>query len=168
MIDTQNHTIPQSNSTPDSYRRPDYTSPHGELGDVGRKLVRSWWIILLCGLIALAVGVGVSSRSATTYRATAYVLLNQNSFQQAVTGGSTQVNTQTAEATAIAMLTPKREEQAAQAAGLRVSDTYGVSIDAASNSNVLNVNGSAGTPRAAAGLARRGRSVPAPGRPRFR
>lgn len=153
VIDTQNHTIRQSNSTPDAYRPPDYTGPHGELGDVGRKLLRSWWVILLCGLIALAVGLGVSSRATTTYRATTYVLLNENSFQQAVTGGSTQVNTQTAEATTIAMLTPQREEQAAQAAGLHASDSYAVSVDAAPNSNVLNVNGSAANPRSAAALA---------------
>ena len=123
------------------------------MGDVGRKLLRSWWVILLCGLIALAVGLGVSSRTPTSYQATTYVLLNDNDFQQAVTGGSAQVNTQTAEATAIAMLTPQREAMAAQAAGLRASDNYGVSVTAASNSNVLNVNGSAGSPRAAAALA---------------
>jgi uncharacterized protein involved in exopolysaccharide biosynthesis len=153
VIDTQNHTIPQSNATPDTRRGPEYTNPHGELGDVGRKLLRSWWIIVLCGLIALAVGLGVSSRTPTTYQATAYVLLNENNFQQAVTGGSAQVNTQTAEATTIAMLTPQREAQAAQAAGLRPSDNYGVSINAASNSNVLNVNGSTADPRMAAALA---------------
>lgn len=153
MIDTQNHTIPQSNATPDAYHRPEYGSPQGDLGDVGRKLLRSWWVILLCGLLALAVGLGVSSRSPTTYQATAYVLLNDNDFQQAVTGGSSQVNTETAEATTIAMLTPQREQQAAQAAGLRASDSYGVSVNAAANSNVLNVNGSAANPRAAAALA---------------
>ncbi len=123
------------------------------MGDVARRLLRSWWIIALCGIIALAVGVGVSSRKAGTYQATAYVLLNDNNFQEAVTGGSSQVNTQTAEATAIAMLTPQREAQAAQAAGLRPVDSYGVSIDAASNSNVLNVNGSTSDPHTAAALA---------------
>lgn len=135
------------------YRRPDYASPHGELGDVGRKLLRSWWVIVLCGLIALGVGLGVSSRAPTSYQATAYVLLNDNNFQQAVTGGSQQVNTQTAEATAIAMLTPQREALAAQAASLRPSDSYGVSITAASNSNVLNVIGTTANPRTAAALA---------------
>lgn len=154
MTETQYYT-PQnsSNTNPDPFRPPPYTGPHGELGDVVRSLLRSWWIILLCGVIALGVGLGITSRSATSYQATSYVLLNDNNFQQAVTGGSSPVNTQTAESTAIAMLTPQREAQAAQAAGLRPTDDYGVSITASPNSNVLNVNGSTGNPRAATALA---------------
>jgi uncharacterized protein involved in exopolysaccharide biosynthesis len=123
------------------------------LGDVVRTLLRSWWIILLCAVIALGVGLGVGSRSAASYQATSYVLLNDNNFQQAVTGGASPVNTETAQATAIAMLTPQREAQAAQAAGLRANDNYGVSVTSAPNSNVLNVNGSTANPRTAQALA---------------
>jgi uncharacterized protein involved in exopolysaccharide biosynthesis len=153
LTQTEYYRPPNSNRSPDPFQRPDYDGPHGELGDVIRTLLRSWWIIALCGLIALAVGVGVSSRTASSYQSTAYVLLNQNGFQQAITGSAPQINTQTAEATAIDMLTPQREQQAAQAAGLRATDSYSVSVNATSNSNVLHVNGTAATARGAAALA---------------
>ena len=153
MTETQYYTPPNSNRTPDPFRPPPYEGPHGELGDVVRALLRSWWIILLCAVIALGVGLGITSRSAKSYHATAYVLLNDNNFEQAVAGGSQPVNTQTAEATAVAMLTPQREAQAAQVAGLRPSDNYSVNITTASNSNVLDVNGSTANPRTAAALA---------------
>ncbi len=153
VTDTQYHTHQNSNTTPDDFPGPQHTSPHGDLGAVGRSLLRSWWIILLCAVIALGVGLGVTSRTASTYQATAYVLLNDTSFQAAVTGGAPEVNTETAEATTIAMLTPQREAQAAQAAGVRVSDNYRVTINAAANSNVLNINGSTDNPRTAAALA---------------
>lgn len=153
MTETQYKATQNSHAGPDGFRRPEDTESSGDLGNVVRSLLRSWWIILLCAVIALGVGIGVSSRSATTYQATAYVLLNDSTFQSAVTGGSTPVNTQTAESTTIAMFTPKREAQAAQAAGLRPSDNYGVTINSASNSNVLNINGSTGNPRTAAALA---------------
>lgn len=153
VTDTEYHATTHTNSTPDGFRRPEYASRDRDLGDVGRALLRSWWIVALCGVVALGIGLGVSSRTATTYQATTYVLLNDNDFTQAVGGGYTPINTQTAEATAITMLTPLREAQAAEAAGLHPSDNYGVSITAASNSNVLNVNGSTGNPRTAAALA---------------
>jgi uncharacterized protein involved in exopolysaccharide biosynthesis len=153
MTDTQYKTPTNSNAHPDTFHRPAYPSPHSELGNVGRALLRGWWIIILCGIVALAVGVGATSRTPTTYKATAYLLLKDSNFEQAVNGASPQVNTQTAEATTIAMLTPQREAQAAQAAGLRPRDTYGVNITAAPNSNVLNVNGTTGNPRTAAALA---------------
>lgn len=154
MTETQYYT-PQnsSNTNPDPFRPPPYTGPHSELGDVVRSLLRSWWIILLCSVIALAVGLGITSRSKASYQATSYVLLNDNNFQSAVTGGSPQVNTQTVEQTAIDMLTPQREALAAQAAGLSPSATYGVNVTAAANSNVLDVNGTTGNPRTAAALA---------------
>lgn len=153
VTETQYYTPPNSNRTPDPFQRPEYPGPHGELGNVVRTLLRSWWIIALCGIIAVGVGVGVTSRTASTYQSTAYVLLNDNGFQQAVTGSAPQVNTQTAEATAIDMLTPQREAQAARAAGLRSGENYSVSINATSNSNVLHLNGTAPSPRAAAALA---------------
>lgn len=153
MTETQYYTPPNSNRTHEPFPRPEYTSPHGELGNVARTLLRSWWIVALCAVIALGVGVGVTSQSATSYQSTAYVLLNENGFQQAVTGSAPQVNTQTAEATAIDMLTPQRKAQAAQAAGLRAGESYDVSIDATSNSNVLHISGTAASPRAAAALA---------------
>lgn len=153
MTETQYDTPPNSNRTHQRFPRSEYSSPHDELGNVVRTLLRSWWIVALCALIALGVGVGVASRSASSYQSTAYVLLNENGFQQAVTGSAPQVNTQTAEATAIDMLTPQRKVQAAQAAGLRAGESYDVSIDATSNSNVLHISGTAGSPRAAAALA---------------
>ncbi len=64
-------------------------SPHGELGEVIRKLVRSWWIILLCAVIALAVAFEVDKQTANTYQATTYLLLSTSDFQQAVGGAST-------------------------------------------------------------------------------
>lgn len=154
MTETEYYTPPSSNSSPDPYLRPGgYESPHGELGNVILNLLRSWWIIALCGIIALAVGLGITSRAATTYQGTAYVLLNENGFQQAVTGSAPQVNTQTVEATAVDMLTPQRQAQAGQAAGLRPSDSYSVAISASPNSNVMHINGTAASPRAAAALA---------------
>ena len=161
MTDTQYHAPPHPNNTPDALRRPDYSSPppgyyaspQSELGNVGRTLLRGWWIIALCGIIAVGVGLGVTSRTHTTYQGTAYVLLNDNDFQSAVTGSSTPVNTQTAEATAVDMLTPQREAQAAQTAGLPAGANYGVNITASSNSNVLHVNGTTSSPRTAAALA---------------
>lgn len=152
MTETQFYTPPNANNSPDPYPPPS-TGPNDELGSMVRTMLRSWWIIALCGLIALGVGVGVTSRSTTSYQGTAYLLLNDNGFQQAVTGSAPQGNTQTAEATAIDMLTPQREAQAAQAAGLRPSDNYGVSINATANSNVLHVNATAASPHAAAALA---------------
>ena len=127
--------------------------PHAEAGDVVRRLRRSWWIIILCGIIALAVGYGVSRKAANSYQATTYVLLNSSDFQQAVAGGYTAANSQTQEATAISLLTPAREMRAAQAAGLSPAATYSVSVNASSNSNVLNVNGTTANPRTAAALA---------------
>lgn len=153
MTETQYYRPPNSNSNPDPFPRPEYASPHGELGNVARTLLRSWWIIALCALIAVAVGVGVTSRTANNYQGTAYLLLNDNNFQQAVTGSAPQIDTQTAEATAIDMLTPQRKAQAAQAAGVRAGDSYSVNINATSNSNVLHVNGTAASPHAAAALA---------------
>jgi uncharacterized protein involved in exopolysaccharide biosynthesis len=155
VTDTQYYTHQNSSNTnPDPFRPPPHTpSPHSELGDVVRSLLRSWWIILLCGVIALGVGLGISSRSTASYQATSYVLLNDNNFQSVVTGGSAQVNTQTEQQTAVDMLTPHREALAAQAAGLSPSANYGVSVTAAANSNVLDINGTAGNPRTAAALA---------------
>jgi uncharacterized protein involved in exopolysaccharide biosynthesis len=153
VTETEYQTPSNSNATPDGFHLPSYASPHSELGNAGRALLRSWWIIVLCGAIALAVGIGATSRTPTTYRATTYVLLRDNNFEQAVNGGSPQTNTQTAQATTIAMLTPQREEQAAQAAGLRPADSYDVSIGAAANSNVLNINGTTTNPRTATALA---------------
>jgi uncharacterized protein involved in exopolysaccharide biosynthesis len=155
VTETQYYTPTNSNSSPDPYVRPGGypPGPHGELGDVLRTLLRSWWIIGLCGIIALGVGLGITSRTANTYQGTAYVLLNNSGFQQAITGSAPQVNTQTVEATAVDMLTPQRQAQAAQAAGLRPNENYSVSINASPNSNVLHVNGTAATPREAAALA---------------
>jgi uncharacterized protein involved in exopolysaccharide biosynthesis len=153
LTETEYYTTPNSNPRPDPFRPPPYTGPHGELGNVGRNLLRSWWIIVLCGIVALGVGLGVTSGTASSYEGTAYVLLNDNDFQQAVAGASAPVNTQTAQATAIDMLTPERETLAAQAAGMRASGNYTIGITAASNSNVLRVNATTGDGRRAAALA---------------
>jgi uncharacterized protein involved in exopolysaccharide biosynthesis len=133
---------------------PVHSSPHSELGDVGRGLRRSWWIIVLCGIIALAAGLEVSNRAATNYNATTYLLLNTSNFQQAVAGGYTASNPLGLQATAIAMLTPSREAKAAEAAGLRPNDNYAVNITSASaNSSVLNIKATTDNPRTAAALA---------------
>jgi uncharacterized protein involved in exopolysaccharide biosynthesis len=147
VADTQFTEIPD---TLPPHERP---SPHGELSNVGRALLRSWWIIALCGVIAVAAGIGVGSRLKSNYQATAYVLLNTTQFQQAVAGGSSPVDSLTAEGTAAAMLTPLRQARAAQAAGLTPSADYGVNVTTASNSNVLDVVGTAASQRAAAALA---------------
>jgi uncharacterized protein involved in exopolysaccharide biosynthesis len=129
-------------------------SPHGELGDVIRRLLRSWWIILLCAVIALAVAFEVDKRMANTYQATTYVILSTSDFQQAVGGASTQANPLGQEATAIASLTPVREANAAQAAGLGPSDNYSLNVaSTGSNSSILAVNGVTSSPRTAAALA---------------
>jgi uncharacterized protein involved in exopolysaccharide biosynthesis len=130
------------------------SSRHGELGDVIRRLLRSWWIILLCAVIALAVAFEVDKRTANTYQGTTYLLLSTSDFQQAIGGASPQANPLGQEATAIASLTPVREANAAQAAGLRPSDNYSVNIaSTGSNSSVLAVNAMTGNPRTAAALA---------------
>jgi uncharacterized protein involved in exopolysaccharide biosynthesis len=129
-------------------------SPHGELGDVVRKLLRSWWIILLCAVIALAVAFEVDKRMANTYQGTTYVLLSTSDFQQAVGGASTPANPLGQEATAIASLTPIREADAAQSAGLRPNDNYAVNVaSTGSNSSILAVNATTSNPRTAAALA---------------
>lgn len=129
-------------------------SPHGELGEVIRKLLRSWWIILLCAVIALAVAFEVDKRMTNTYQGTTYVLLSTSDFQQAIGGSSPQANPLGQEATAMASLTPVREARAAQAAGLRPSDNYSVNVaSTGSNSSVLTVNALTDNPRTAAALA---------------
>ncbi len=72
-------------------------------------MLRSWWIILLCAVIALAVAFEVDKRMTNTYQATTYVLLSTSDFQQAIGGASAQANPLGQEATAIASLTPVRE-----------------------------------------------------------
>jgi uncharacterized protein involved in exopolysaccharide biosynthesis len=144
---------PRIDDPPYTLAYPDDPGPHKELGAVVRGLLRSWWIILLCGIIALAAGIEVSNRAVNNYKATTYLLINSGDFQQAVSGSSPQSNPLTQQATAIATLTPLREEKAAQAAGLRPDQSYGVSITAAANSEVLNVEATTGNPRTAAALA---------------
>lgn len=117
-------------------------------------MLRSWWIILLCAVIALAVAYGVNKRLPNTYQATTYVMLSSSDFQQAVGGATSTPNPLGQEATAIASLTPLREEQAAQAAGLRPDANYSVNVGSTgSNSSVLTVDATTSTPRTAAALA---------------
>ena len=149
MIDTETELDHSDRIT----RAPASYPPDPGVSDVVRKVMRSWWIIVLCGAIALAVGIGATSRTKPSYAATAYVLLNTNNFQQAVAGGYTAVNPQTQQATAIAMLTPARQVAAAASAGLSPSANWAVNITSSSNANVLNVQGSATNPRQAAALA---------------
>jgi uncharacterized protein involved in exopolysaccharide biosynthesis len=105
-------------------------------------------------VIALAVAFEVDKRTANTYQGTTYVLLSTTDFQQAVGGASTPANPLGQEATAIASLTPVREANAAEAAGLRPSDNYSVNIaGTGSNSSVLAVNATTSNPRTAAALA---------------
>lgn len=129
-------------------------TPRNEVGAALRSVLRSWWIIVLCALIAAAVGLGIGSNKKATYEAGAYVLLNTSNFQQAVsagfnpTGGSTQV------ATAVALLTPQHELEAAMKAGLNPGQDYSISVNATSSaSNVLVVHAITRNPRTAAALA---------------
>jgi uncharacterized protein involved in exopolysaccharide biosynthesis len=130
------------------------SSPHGELGDVFRRLLRGWWIILLCAVIALAAAYEVDKRMANTYQATSYVLLSQSDFQQAVGGASPPANPLGQEATAIASLTPDREAKAAERAGLQPNANYSINVGGTgSNSSVLTVNAQTSHPQSAAALA---------------
>jgi uncharacterized protein involved in exopolysaccharide biosynthesis len=135
--DGQLHTRPE----PDSFRR------------TTRALARSWWIILLCGVVALAAGIGVAQRQSKSYSASTYLLLSTQDFQQAVAGGYTSITPQTQEATAISYLTPPRKAVAARQAGIPAGASYGVTITPVANSNVLPIQATADTPREAAALA---------------
>ena len=144
----------QLDQPPTTFPYPRSVSPHRDASDVVRDVLRSWWIILLCALIAVAVGLEVNSRQAASYQATAYLLINNNNFQQAVAGGYSAANPLAQEATAADSLTPLREQDAAQAVGLRASDTYGITVtNSSANSSVLNVNATTANPRTAAALA---------------
>jgi uncharacterized protein involved in exopolysaccharide biosynthesis len=117
-------------------------------------MLRSWWIILLCAMVALAVAYGVNKRLPDTYQATTYVMLSSTDFQQAIGGATVSGNPLGQEATAIASLTPVREERAAQTAGLRPSDNYSVDVGGTgSNSSILTVDATTSNPRTAAALA---------------
>lgn len=118
-----------------------------------RSLLRSWWIIILCGAIALAAGIGVQQRQTKTYSATTYVLLSGGSFQQAITGGYNPTNVQNLEATVVSYLTPTREAIAARAAGVPLASTWSVGASPSSTSSVLPITASTENPRTAAALA---------------
>lgn len=138
---------------PERVIEPGLARPGSEANAVMRQLLRSWWIIVLCGIIALAVGLGVDSRAAKTYQASTYVLLNPNNFQQAVSGGYNPTTSATQIATAVALLTPQRQAIAAEQAGLRGGDAYSVTVNSGATSNVVTVVGSTSNPRKAAALA---------------
>lgn len=108
---------------------------------------------MLCGIIALAAGLGVDSQASKTYEATTYVLLNPNNFEQAVAGGYNPTTSATQIATTVALLTPQREAVAAEQAGIRSGGTYSVAVNSGAISNVITVVGSANDPREAAALA---------------
>jgi uncharacterized protein involved in exopolysaccharide biosynthesis len=125
-----------------------------EAAVVARSILRSWWIIIICGVIAVAVSVGVQTKvQKKTYAATAFVLLSTSNFQQAVAGGFTPTDPLTQKATAIALLTPSRELQAARSAKLPPLATYSINVEAGANSNVLQVIGTTANPGTAAALA---------------
>jgi uncharacterized protein involved in exopolysaccharide biosynthesis len=128
-------------------------TPRNEASAALRSVLRSWWIIVLCALIAVGVGLGIGSNKKATYQAGTYVLLNTSNFQQAVIGfnpstASTQV------ATAEGLLTPQREVEAAMKAGMSPGQDYSISVNTTSaNSNVLVVEATTRNPRTAAALA---------------
>lgn len=118
-----------------------------------RSLLRSWWIIILCGVIAVAAGIGVQRRQTKTYSATAYVLLAGNNFQQAITGGYNATNVQNLEATVVGYLTPARETIAAHNAGVPLNSPWSVDTSPSTTSSVLPITASTENPRTAAALA---------------
>lgn len=118
-----------------------------------RSLLRSWWIIILCGAIALAAGIGVQRRQTKTYSATSFVLLAANNFQPAITGGFNQTNVQNQEATVVGYLTPAREALAARNAGVPLDSSWSVDATPSSTSSVLPITASTENPRTAAALA---------------
>lgn len=118
-----------------------------------RSLLRSWWIIILCGVIAVAAGIGVAGRQTKTYSATTYLLLAGNNFQQAITGGYNATNVQNVEATVVGYLTPARQDLAARAAGVSLNSAWSLDATPSSTSSVLPITASTTNPRTAAALA---------------
>jgi LPS O-antigen subunit length determinant protein (WzzB/FepE family) len=118
-----------------------------------RSLLRYWWIILLCGAIGLAAGIGVQRRQTKTYSATSFVLLAQNNFQPAISGGFNQTNVQNQEATVVGYLTPARQALAARNAGVPLDSSWSVDASPSSTSSVLPITASTENPRTAAALA---------------
>ena len=118
-----------------------------------RSLLRSWWIIVLCGVIAVAAGIGVEGRQTKTYSATTYVLLAGNSFQQAITGGYNATNIQNLEATVVGYLTPARQDLAAHTAGVPLNSAWSLDTSPSATSSVLPITASTENPRTAAALA---------------
>jgi LPS O-antigen subunit length determinant protein (WzzB/FepE family) len=118
-----------------------------------RSLLRSWWIILLCGAIAVAAGIAVQRRQPKTYSATAFVLMSGDTFQQAITGGYNATNVQNLEATVVGYLTPAREDLAARAAGIPLDSSWSIDASPSSTSSVLPITASTEHPRTAAALA---------------
>ena len=114
---------------------------------------RFWWLIILCGAIGLAAGIGVQRRQTKTYSATSFVLLAGNNFQPAIAGGVNQTNVQNLEATVVGYLTPARNALAARNAGVPLDSSWSVDATPSSTSSVLPITASTENPRTAAALA---------------
>jgi uncharacterized protein involved in exopolysaccharide biosynthesis len=118
-----------------------------------RAILRSWWIILICAVVAAAAGVGIQRRQTKTYTASTYVLLSTGSFSQAIAGGFTQTNLQDTADTAASLLTPLRQDRAASAARVPLSSDWAISVTPSATSSVMTVQGKTTDPRSAARLA---------------
>jgi uncharacterized protein involved in exopolysaccharide biosynthesis len=118
-----------------------------------RAVRRSWWIILVCGAVAAAGAVVATRRKPIRYDAVTSMLVAENGYQQAIGGGYNPIDPQRLQATISALLTPAVLHRAASRAGLSPSDTYTVTTQPSSSSDVMGIRATTGHARTAAALA---------------
>ena len=118
-----------------------------------RAVRRSWWIIIICGGVALAGAVVATQRKPLRYDAVTSLLLVDNGYQQAIAGGYNPVDPTRRQATISALLTPMLLQRAASRAGLAPAATYTVSTQQSANADVMGIRASTGHAGTAAALA---------------
>lgn len=118
-----------------------------------RALRRSWWIILICGIVAGGVGVAVTQTRPIRYQAQTYLLLAESGYQQAIAGGYAPADPQRQQATLNGLLTPALLQSAATSAGVRGSQYYDVTTQVTANSNVMQLVATTGNAGSSAALA---------------
>ena len=137
-------------STSASHPPSDQDSLRGAL----RAVVRAWPIILLCAAVAVGASRGYETQQDTTYEAAASLFFNQNSYQQAIAGGSPsddiQLETQTA-AQIIAL--PIIRQRAATRAGPDAARGARIRPATSDKSAVVSIRASSPNPGAAATVA---------------
>jgi capsular polysaccharide biosynthesis protein len=135
------HTIPLAPSASAAAAEPD------SLRAALRAVLRSWWIILICGAVAVAAALAATQTLPVRYEAVTSVLLADSSgYQQAIAGGYNPVDAQRRQATISDLLTPDLLNRAASRAGLPLGAAYAVTTEESANSNVMRIRAS--TPRA--------------------